>query len=673
MSTTISADSSDKDDFIFDVKGRVRNVGLPANPNNALLPLFEAVSNSIHAIEGRFGTESANKGKISIDILRRDDDKNSHPCGFRITDNGIGLNAQNWKSFRTSDSELKIQKGGKGVGRLAWLKALSDCQIVSTFDEKNSKNQRKFSFSLQENSSRPIHNHRLKYGVHDEIGTEINLCPFKTIYEVQCPKKFETIAAKIVGHFLKYCILGNLPEIILVDVDGGTEIRKFYKDHLEKTDVTIIKRGDDTEDDLLIYHTLLNKKLKFLENGGKHWIFYAGNDRVVRETPIDGQLGLKYVGKNSDCVYIGLVTGDYLDQHVNAERTAFTFGENSYDSIHHRVVNDAKAFLIEYIERVRVLQRETAEYVIKENPQFLPFRKNLSEIVNGLSLSTQNEEDIFVALSVRKRRGRINLEADIRSIKEGSLNDLDKQIKSISDAINEDKKASLAEYVVKRKSILDLLGVYMKYSDTEDKKHWKEEAVHELILPMGETSFDIDYDAHNLWVLDDRLAYYSYFWSDKQIRKMSIDSTSGKEPDIVWVPDNPLVFKRDGADEPVVIIEFKRPARPTYDDVDGNPVTQVLKYVDLLVEGNGLKKPDGEIIKKMPPGTRFICYIIADLTEKLVDVLKYSIAKHKTPDGRGYFGIDAERNTIIEVLPYEKMIDDAKIRNEAFFRKLHLI
>lgn len=635
VDTSVKPEIIEQDNFVFDVRGRVRNVGLPPNPNNALLPLFEAVSNSIHAIEMRFGSLAASQGKIRIDILRRDEEKNSHPYGFRISDNGIGLNLENWKSFRTSDSELKIGKGGKGVGRLAWLKALSNCHVSSIFSEDGQICSRNFTFSLKEKIQTPIHNHTLKKNVTEEIGTTVTLLPFNTAYEVQCPKKFETIASKIVGHFLKYCITGTLPNIMLVDVDESVEIGSFYKAHQERDSVTIIKRSESGEDDLVVYHILLNKKLKFLENGGKHWVFYAGNDRVVRETPIDGQLGLKYVGNNSDCVYVGLVAGEYLDQHVNAERTAFTFGEESYDEIHSRVVADARNFLSEYIEKVRAAQLETAEQVIKENPQFLPFRSNLLKIVESLSLSTQDEEGIFIELSRKKRRGRKHLEADLRSIKDGKLDELDAEVERISKAVNEDKKASLAEYVVKRKSVLDLLSHYMKYADTEKAKYWKEEAVHELILPMGTTSFEIDYDSHNLWVLDDRFAYYSYFWSDKPIRTFSEGSTSGKEPDVVWVPNNPLAFKRDGADEPVVIIEFKRPGRNDYDH-NSNPVTQVLQYVDKLLESSNLKKPDGENIKRMPPGTRFICYIVADFEPTLLKVLKYSMAKHPTPDGRGF-------------------------------------
>jgi hypothetical protein len=53
-------------------------------------------------------------------------------------------------------------------------------------------------------------------------------------------------------------------------------------------------------------------------------------------------------------------------------------------------------------------------------------------------------------------------------------------------------------------------------------------------------------------------------------------------------------------------------------------------------------------------------------------VLRYSKASHPTADGEGFFGVSPDHNASIEVLPYSKMLHDAKIRNEAFFRQLGL-
>jgi hypothetical protein len=129
-------------DFLFNLGGRIRNLSLPASAKNSLIPLFEAVSNSIHAVEARFGDKDAPlQGIIRIDIVRRDDAE-SHITGFVIKDNGIGLNDENMKSFRTSDSAFKVKRGGKGIGRLSWLKAFTNTLITSHFEQDGQKHRR---------------------------------------------------------------------------------------------------------------------------------------------------------------------------------------------------------------------------------------------------------------------------------------------------------------------------------------------------------------------------------------------------------------------------------------------------------------------------------------------------------------------------------------------------
>ncbi len=52
-----------------------------------------------------------------------------------VEDNGIGFTDENFKSFGTMDSRAKIQHGGKGIGRLLWLKGFDHADIESVFRE----------------------------------------------------------------------------------------------------------------------------------------------------------------------------------------------------------------------------------------------------------------------------------------------------------------------------------------------------------------------------------------------------------------------------------------------------------------------------------------------------------------------------------------------------------
>ena len=109
------------------LKGRKRNTKL--YPKDALLPLFEAVVNSIEAIEE--AKIPMYQGSVRIDIVRHGteplpldaDIPEKAIWGFKVTDNGVGFNDDNFTSFETLDTEYKLSKGCRGVGRLLWLKA----------------------------------------------------------------------------------------------------------------------------------------------------------------------------------------------------------------------------------------------------------------------------------------------------------------------------------------------------------------------------------------------------------------------------------------------------------------------------------------------------------------------------------------------------------------------
>ena len=94
-------------EFGINIKGRVRNFSLPEN--KSLIPLFEAVVNSLQAIEERQKSDSF-EGKILIKIDREEtlsEDILGKIDNITITDNGIGFDEKNFTSFLESDSEYK--------------------------------------------------------------------------------------------------------------------------------------------------------------------------------------------------------------------------------------------------------------------------------------------------------------------------------------------------------------------------------------------------------------------------------------------------------------------------------------------------------------------------------------------------------------------------------------
>jgi len=117
----------------IDLQNQIRQTNLPKW--KPLLPAFEAVINSCQAIND---VRPKIVGKIKIKIERETvlfDEENPPIIGFRITDNGIGLNDDNFDSFNTAFTPHRLSVGGKGLGRFTWLKAFDRVEIASTFSE----------------------------------------------------------------------------------------------------------------------------------------------------------------------------------------------------------------------------------------------------------------------------------------------------------------------------------------------------------------------------------------------------------------------------------------------------------------------------------------------------------------------------------------------------------
>ena len=226
--------------------------------------------------------------------------------------------------------------------------------------------------------------------------------------------------------------------------------------------------------------------------------------------------------------------------------------------------------------------------------------------------------------------------------------------------VTDQAKHRLAELVVKRRQVLSLAKNFLRYRDVDKPSYHYERTVHDLICPLGEIYTSKDYTAHNLWIVDDLLAYYAFFTSDKQIKALSRESDSKKEPDLIFF--NPLGFRREGTNDPVVVLEFKRPGDEA---LSQDPIDQVLEYVEKL-KTKTVRGIDGEIISEIRNDTPFECYIICDLTEGARRLLSRSLAPYETPDGEGYYGFAPNHKASIRVISYKKLLRDAELRNEVF-------
>ena len=323
--------------------------------------------------------------------------------------------------------------------------------------------------------------------------------------------------------------------------------------------------------------------------GSNHnWMCFCANDRGVKEYGIDEQIGLKSL--DGETVYVGAVTGDYLDRNVNPQRTDFIFDAEEGRAIRRQVAASVRHFLKKYVDDVLSMKKQTTADLVKKNPQYMYLLNELDDFVEGLQPSSNNEEQIFIEMSQHRyrRQRRFNgVRKEIEKAPEYS-DAVAHKVEEYKTYIQSDKIGTLAEYVAKRKAVLDLLDTLRGFTDEGDGRNHLEDAVHELICPMRSESSDLAIDDHNLWILDDRLAFFNFFASDRPIKSYT-DAGSPREPDIALFYDSCLAWREsERMSDTVILVEFKRPGLEAYSDKN-DPLIQLMDYVTLFRKGKSVR------------------------------------------------------------------------------------
>ncbi len=676
------------------LRNRVNKLYLPKT--KALYPLFEIISNSIHAIQERKKEINKNfQGKIIITIIRNGDlevlkqasNIEEYPINsFKIVDNGIGLNDDNIKSFAEFDSEKKAEIGGKGVGRLICLKAFQKIIIESIYFEDNVHKLRKFHYKKSKDGFD-------KY--EDDIitsikgtGTSATLSVYESKYEKLVPRQILEIGRQIITHFQLYFIQKIEPEIIVMNQDevelNLTTLftREFQKEILEKP------------------FEISNQEFKiFISKSYKaqsHKIHYCAHERTVRDEGLSKYLeDLKFriENENEEGFYFQVfVVGEFLNKNVNEARTSFNFSLNEDDEefdfeeitlskIRKGAVNCVEELLSDFLQKVRKEKLDKYFPIIEEEfPNYTSVINYNMEKVKNLPVGLSNHEldlklyEIESEWRIKVKTEGIELIDKKKDITE--LQDYKHHYAKFLTEFNEIGQSDLARYVVHRRAVIDLLDKLIELNQID--KFENEDLVHSLFFPIRETGDSVLTEKQNLWLLDERLTYNSLLASDKLFKQIEpLNSDSTKRMDLMIkkeeVFENATLYSEEKYPfESFTIVEFKKPERDNY--VHGiykdDPIKQVRTYIEEII--NGKEKIKGKRIDANIR-TPFYCYVVADLTPTLINILDFE-SFEPTPDGLGYFRFYETKSSrsYIEVLPFKKIIRDAKQRNKILFDKLKL-
>ena len=648
--------------MLADLKGSVNKIRL--TEKKGVLSVYEAVVNSIQSNSKNIIVEIKKEKNPQLQLENQKDNIPEEIIKeIRIKDDGDGFTEENYNSFQKINSTHKLKLGGKGVGRLSWLVVFKNVIVKSTYKSEGKYKYREFVFNLND-EIKLIKNEE----IHDEnrkrVGTEIIFQNMDQRFEKSFPNTAEKLGRKILYHCLNYLIEKTF-EIVVKDGVNEYKCKDEYNKNLsELTRQNEFELKDNTFE--ITYIPLPSSEIN------KHEIVFTADKREVKRKAINSQLYASPFDINGELKNIIIyVKGDYLNSIVTEDRTDFMFPDkdNSLYISESEIINAVT-------EKITEIYDKEISKIIEENEgrvdEFLtenPFYRNLfddsdskDKILKEMNSKTSHDEleNKFEEIARSKRKvikssiKNLELKGEYQEKLEKVLVDIDKL-----------NQLELAKYVTHRRIIIELLEKILCKKDEDSNYHYEAD-LHNLVFPMRETGEKINYDEHNLWLLDDRLAYYKFLASDIPFTK--IKETKNTERMDIAIFNNPIAFSDKEIEDShsnVIIVEFKRPGREDLKRITLEE--QVYKYIDELEESK-IKTTSGQRIE-VSKNSIFNVYIVCEITDELKKELKKGDYKLML-DEQGYYKYNESYRAFIQIISLNKILKDAKLRNKIFFKKL---
>lgn len=644
-------------------------------------PIVEMVVNAIQAIDEAGGTD----GKVFIRVQRSGqvEQYGSLPeiTGFEIEDNGIGFTDAHQKSFDTLYTDLKIMDGGKGFGRFTCLKYFEDLHVQSVY--RSGKHFKTRSF-LMGKDTEIIVDEMVTPSDKTETGTIVTLSALKKGRSFD--KKLATIGRSFVEQLLPYFITQDYvcPEITLSEHDGSdaiclndfvnNELSAVIREiHIERKSFTLKARDSDEAFLVRVFKIYSPRSQK------------SRVGLVAHKREVSGSAIHKYIPEFVDEFYEedkngkldharnyiikAYVFGPYLDRNVSLERGGFEFqmdNDQMFGIGQTEIERDAAAIAKEAMGADIILRQEKKkEHVQSYVDEEAPWHKTiLGEIdLSGLSYNPTNEE-IETRLQKEKFAQEIEIKRDVaKLLAKSNFKDVKENVMEVISKITDTSKNDLIHYIALRRKILDIFEKSLEVDDAG--AYVSEGVVHDIIFPRKGDTEITNFEDHNLWIVDERLNFTKYVSSD-----VSLDSTNTDRPDLL-VYNNRMLFRGDNeASNPIAIFEFKKPRRDDFVNQSSkeDPVQQIVRYVNSIRDGKFTTPKGREIL--VGENTPFYGYVVCTLTPKVKSWLEREKNFKPMPDQLGWFQWMENINLYIEVISWDKMLKDSKMRNQIFFQKL---
>jgi hypothetical protein len=660
------------------VKRLVENI---RSGTNVYTPLVELIVNAIQAIDEKKNSN----GLVEIEVLRNGQadmiDRLEEVDGFIVKDNGIGFTKDNRDSFDTLYTEQKIADGGKGFGRFTCLKYFNRVKVSSTFEDSGTYRDRSFNMGLDKDI---IVDEKTNASQVQKSGSVVEISGIRS---VRFPdKRLDIISRVIVERLLPYFVdrERTCPRIVIRDRKNPAAPLSL-NDYLGKEDSQIVEMKVEentftlsSNDEQKAFQVRVFKF--FAPRSAKSKVSLVAHRREVTDNALQAYVPEfaeefyepapdQELAKGRNFVIKAYVFGDYLNDNVSLERGEFRFQTDtdllngiSQTDIEQRAAEIAQTAVgAEIAARKQRKQARIVEYVETQ----APWHRSISGDVDFSVLPMRpSNQDIELHLQKKKFEKEVSTRTQVAAILNSEdPNELAEKIDQIMRSISDTSKNDLIHYVSMRKCVLDIFSKSLELD--AGGKYKSEGEVHDIIMRRRKDSDDLDYDDHNLWILDERLNFTSYVSSDKPIGKSKGDRTD------VTVYNRRVAFRGENeASNPITIFEFKKPQRDDFADPSSkeDPIQQIVRYVNQIREGR-FKTPAGRDIL-VNTTTPFYGYVVCDLTPKVKKWLEFEQQFTPMPDGLGWFRWFGNISLYMEVISWTKLLRDAEMRNKVFFHKL---
>jgi len=473
-----------------DLRGRVERMNLKRQ--HVLQQLFEAVSNAIHGIQA---AERAD-GSIRIELIRDSSQPSLAltPDGhtdrslpeiveIRVSDNGVGFTDENFASFRELDTRHKLRIGGKGVGRLVWLKVFDRAIVSSTYRIDGALRCRRFNFLLPSGIEGTEDNG--PENGREEPLTTITLTSPRDPFREALRHRATTVRDALVRHFTSYLLRARAPQIELIDGDERLSASLDGIAGMVRSSFAI------RDQNFTIDHLKLRSPAQ-----AQHAMHLCADGRVVRSERLR-ELPEKRLPDGEDgFFYQAYISSPYLDANVDEQRTRFQMeedtdllGEVTHLELRTEIGRLARDHLEPCLDELTLARDERVSTVLRNRLPELGYllQQNKDDIGKiPLSASEREIEDIGVNLHHRNlKSGREQMAAIVEDMHKSATIDFTSFSANFRDkleAVVRPSQADLASYMIYCRSVIDMYGQLLEKSGD---RFQKEAAVHKLIFPMG--------------------------------------------------------------------------------------------------------------------------------------------------------------------------------------------